>query len=93
MILSKRDEMNSLLQSKEIVNIEDIKFISFKNITIDNKAGALHLNKVNNMLVRFESLLEVNTKEKVIYNGEKNNLRITLMVIKYNYAQLFVGVE
>ena len=46
--------------------MEDIKFISFKNTTIEDKVGVLYLNEINNILVRFESLLEVNMKEEAI---------------------------
>ena len=70
MILSKRDEIDSILQTKEIANMEDIKFISFKNTTTKDKVSALHINEINNVPVRFESLLEVNAKEEAIYEGE-----------------------
>ena len=70
MILSKRDKMDSVLQIKEIANMEDIKFILFKNTTTKDKVGTLYINKINNTLVIFKSLLEVNVKEEAIYEGE-----------------------
>jgi len=52
-ILSKKDEIDSTLQIKEIANIEDIKFISFKNTTTKDKVSALYINKIkhNNTLL------------------------------------------
>ena len=92
-ILSKREEIYYVLQVGEIANIDDIKFISFKSTKTEDKARVLHINKVNNTPVKFESLCELNVKKETIYQGERENLRTTLMGIKHNNTLLFVGVE
>ena len=73
--------------------MKDIKYISFKNTTLNNKVGALHLNNMNNIKVRFESLHNMNVFEEVTYEEKIGTIRDILLSIKYNKAQLFMGIE
>ena len=59
-IQSKREETENTMQSFEILEIKDIKFISFKHTMSDDKVGVLHLNNMNNIKVRFETLYNTN---------------------------------
>ena len=48
--------MDEKLQNFKILGIENIKYVSFKNTILNNKVGALHLNNINNVKVRFETI-------------------------------------
>ena len=75
-----------------LANIDDIKYISFKDMP-NEKIASLHINNMNDILVRFESLIRINIQDKANYNGENNNIRNLLLKVKYNNAPLFTGVE
>ena len=77
----------------KIADMDDVKYISFKDTLLDNKIGSLHLNNMNDIPVRFESLVGVNVKDKVHYNRETNNVRNLLMKVQYDNAPLLTGVE
>jgi len=44
------------LKELEIPGMEDIKYISFKNTSSNDKVGALYLNNMTNVKVRFKIL-------------------------------------
>ena len=73
--------------------MEDIKCILFKNTPSNDKVGALYLNNMINIKVRFETLKNTNVLEVAEYEGKKGSLREILLGIKHNKTQLFVGVE
>ena len=84
-IQSKREEIDNIMQSFEIPEMKDIKYISFKNTTSDDKVRVLHLNKIYNGKVRFETLCTYLNKtesrrSKVVVNKLWNNS--TLSYIK-----------
>ena len=92
-VLSKREILDNTLQELEILRIEDIKYISFKNTSSNNKVRALYLNNITNIKVRFKTLKNTNVLEVTEYEGKKGSLREILLRIKYNKTHLFVGVE
>ena len=90
---SKCDETDKRLQQLQIENMNYIKYISFKDTSSNKKIASLHINNMNNIPVRFESLIEINVKDEAYYNGKSDNVRNLLLKIKYNNAPLFIGVE
>ena len=48
---------------------------------------------MNDIPVRFESLIGINVKDQVQYNGKSNNIRNLLLKVTYNNAPLFVRVK
>ena len=76
-----------------IVNIDDIKYILFKDTLSNEKVACFYINNMNDILIRFESLIGINVKDKAHYKGKSNNVRTLLLNVKYNNAPLFVGVE
>ena len=73
--------------------MDDVKYISFKDTSLKDKIASLYINNMNNILVRFESLIGINVKDQAQYNGESNNVRNLLLKVTYNNALLFVRVE
>jgi len=59
----------------------------------DDKVGALHLNNMINVKVRFKTLYNTNVSDQAEYEGEISTIREILMIMKYKKAQLFYGVE
>ena len=74
-IISKRDEIDGKLQEIDIRNMDDIKYISLKHTSSEDKVESLHINNMNDRNIRFESLLEANAKEEVVFQKERDNLR------------------
>ena len=74
-IISKRDEIDGKLQEIDIGNMDDIKYISLKHTSSEDKVESLHINNMNDRNIRFESLLEANAKEEVVFQKERDNLR------------------
>jgi len=64
--------------------MEDIKCILFKNTPSNDKVGALYLNNMINIKVRFETLKNTNVLEVAEYEGKKGSLREILLRIKHN---------
>ena len=73
--------------------MNDIKYISFKDISLNKKIASLHINNMNDIQVRFDSLIEINVQDKVNYNRDNDNVRNLLLKVKYNNDPLFIGVE
>ena len=73
--------------------MNNVKYISFKDTSSNEKIASLYINNMNDIPVRFKSLIGINIKDKVYYNGKSDNIRNLLLEIKYNYIPLFVGVE
>ena len=73
--------------------MNDIKYISFKHTTSDDKVGVLYLNNMNNTKVRFETLYNINVFDQVEFQGKTSIIRYALIELKYNKSQLFYGVE
>ena len=48
---------------------------------------------MNNVPVRFESLIGINVKDEVKYNREIDNMCNLLLKVQHNNAPLFVGIE
>ena len=67
--------------------------MSFKDTSTNDKLGILHLNELNNISVRFETLNNVQTDELAIINKEQAELQDILLQIKVNDMPLFIGVE
>ena len=86
MIQSKREEIDDIMQSFEIPEMKDIKYISFKNTILDDKVGALHLNNMNNGKVRFEILHNTNIFKELTYEEKISMIRDILLSIKCNKA-------
>ena len=85
--------MENTMQSFEIPEMKDIKYISFKHTTSDDKVGVLHLKNINNMKVRFKTLYNTNVFDLVEFQGKTSTIREALIEVKYNKAQLFCRVE
>ena len=83
-MLSKREILDNILQELEIPGMEDIKYISFKNTFSNDKIGALYLNNMANVKVRFKILKNTNVLEVAEYEDKKGSLREILLGIKYN---------
>ena len=66
--------------------MEDIKYISFRNTTLNDKIGSLHLNNMTNIKVRFEILKNTNILENARYEDKQGSLREILLEIKHNKA-------
>ena len=69
------------------------RYISFHDTTVDDRLRILHLNELNNIKARFETLNGVNTNDLAIYNEEQAELQDILLIIKVNNIQLFIGVK
>ena len=52
-----------MLIELEIPGMEDVKYISFKHTSLNDKVGALHLNNMTNVKIRFETLHNINVLE------------------------------
>jgi len=57
------------------------------------KIRSLHINNVNNIVVRHEFLEKSNFEEIVSFNRRKSILRDTLLDVKIRAKPLFKGVE
>ena len=73
--------------------MDNIKYISFKYSTSNNKVGSLYLNNISNIKVCFETIKQVNVLEKAISSDQEGRVREILLSIKHNNTQLFVEVE
>ena len=78
--------MENTMQSFEIPEMKDIKYISFKYTTLDDKVGVLHFNNMNNVKVRFKILYNTNVFDLVEFQGKTSTTREVLMEIKHNKA-------
>ena len=65
----------------------------FSETNPDDKLGCLHLNEINNVEGRFETLNNVNIDNYSIMKEEQAELRDYLLLVKVNDAQLFIGVK
>ena len=73
--------------------MDDIKYVSFKDTSLNEKVASLHTNNMNDIPVWFESLIGINTQDKANFKGENNNMRNLLLSAKHNNTLLFGGVE
>ena len=73
--------------------MEDIKYISFKDTSSNEKVVSLHINNMNDIPVQFKSLIGINVQDEANFKGENNNVRNLLLNVKYNNTPLFTGVE
>ena len=67
--------------------------MSFRDTSADNQLGTLHLNELNNVEVRFETLNGVNINNLAMFNDKQAGLKDILLEIKVNKVQLFLSVE
>ena len=44
--------------------MDDVKYISFKDTLPKDKIASLHINNMNDIPVRFESLIGINAKDQ-----------------------------
>ena len=64
-----------------IGNMNDIKYIFFKDTSLNEKVASFHLNNMNNVPMRLESLIGINVKDKTQYNREIDNLSNLLLKV------------
>ena len=69
------------------------KYISFKNSTSDTRIGALHINKMNNVEVKYEYIQNVDMNNIVEYKRQIRTIHNILLDIKINNMPLFTRVE
>ena len=67
--------------------------MSFRDTSADNQLGTLHLNELNNVKVRFETLNGVNINNLAMFNDKQAGLKDILLEIKVNKVELFLSVE
>ena len=58
------------------------KYISFQNSTSDTRLGALHVNSMNNMEVKYEYITNVDLLEEVEYQGKRMKFKEMILIIK-----------
>jgi len=73
-VLSKREELDNMLIELEISGMEDVKYISFKHTSSNNKVGSLHLSNITNVKARFETLYNTNILEQAFFEEKIGSL-------------------
>ena len=58
--------------------------MSFRDTSADNQLETLHLNELNNIEVRFETLNGVNINSLAMFNDKQAGLKDILLEIKVN---------
>ena len=76
---SKKDKIDEKLKSFKLGDGNNSRYISFYNISLDDRLRTLHLNKLNNIDARFKTLNRVNTNDLVIIDKEQAKLWDILM--------------
>ena len=69
------------------------KYVSFKESIKDMRLCALHINELNNVEIRFESLYNVKVFDRVSYKDQTGVLHDMLLLIKVSKINLFVRIE
>ena len=75
-----------MLIELEISGMEDVKYISFKHTSSNDKVGTLYLNNMTNVKVRFETLHNINILEQASFKEKTGSLQEILLSIQYNKA-------
>jgi len=66
----KKDEINKKLKDFKLGDGRNGRYMSFCDISVDDRLGTLYLNKLNNVDVCFETLNRVNTDNLAIIDEE-----------------------
>ena len=69
-ILSQKEVINKALEELKFGQSKKIRCILLKIISSNNKLGYLHINKINNIKVKYKILKDADVAEKAILNDQ-----------------------
>ena len=92
-VLPQKEKVDSDLIALKFGNGKNLRHISFKESSPDIRLCALHINEMNNVETRFESLLNARVEDRVKFKGKIGTLRDMILSVKNNKVQLFVRVK
>ena len=92
-VLLQKEKVDSDLIVLKFRNSKNLRYISFKESSPDIWLYVLHINEMNNVETRFESLFNTRVEDRVKFEEKIEILRDIILSLKYNKAQLFIGVK
>ena len=92
-VLYEQERVDNALMNLKLVDRTHFKYMSFKESTKNIRLCALHVNELNNVETRFESLYNAKVFDIVSYKGKSGVLQDMLLSIKISKVNLFVGVK
>ena len=92
-ILAEREWVNNDLQMMEWDGGKGTKYILFWNSILDARLGALYINSMKNVEVKYEYITNINLSEKIEYQGKKMKFKEMILIIKAGGKQIFLAVE
>ena len=92
-VLSHQEKVDNDLMKIKIRNRKHFHYILFRESLPETKVCALHINEMNNIETRFQSLFNAKIGDRIKMNGNIGSLQDIILDIKVNKAPLFVGVE
>ena len=70
-----------------------IKYILFKNSTSQMRIGALHINSMRNVAVKYKYITNVHINDIVSYEGKIASLKEIIMAVKKDGTNTFLATE
>ena len=92
-IISQQEVMDRMLINIKLQNRDITKYISFQEIDLQTKLGALHENNMNNSQGKYKVLEGVKVHDVVNIEENKYWLRDYLLKVKFKGNRLFAAVE
>ena len=92
-IISQQEVMDRMLINIKLWNRDITKYISFQEIDLQTKLGALHANNMNNSQGKYKVLEGVKVHDVVNIEENKYWLRDYLLKVKFEGNRLFAAVE
>jgi hypothetical protein len=80
--LSNREQIDTNLQMLKVGNSKNFKYIFFYYTSLNIKLYSLHINKINNVNMKYELLQNIDIIDKVAINNKKYTLHDVLLEVK-----------